>query len=153
MKAAIPFVSGLLFALGLALSGMTKPEKVLGFLDFRGAWDPSLAFVMLGAIGVHFVAQRLAGRMRAPLAGGTFDRPALKRIDSRLVLGSALFGAGWGLSGYCPGPALVSLSGGALPTLVAVTAMLGGVLLYQVSAVPPGRKAEKTEPSVTTSAV
>lgn len=136
MKPVVPLVSGLLFALGLGLSGMTRPEKVIGFLDFAGAWDPSLAFVMLGAVGVHFAVLRWSRAMAAPFAAAAFERPAGERVDARLVAGAALFGVGWGLSGYCPGPALVSLAGGALPTLVVVAGMVGGVLLAELPPAP-----------------
>jgi uncharacterized membrane protein YedE/YeeE len=106
MKMLSPFVAGLLFGLGLCLGGMTQPQKVLGFLDLAGEWDPSLAFVMAGAVSVAFVAFRvLEGRERsrkaAPLA-----LPQARAIDSRLLGGAALFGIGWGLAGFCPGPAL-----------------------------------------------
>ncbi|MBE7484326.1 MAG: YeeE/YedE family protein [Polyangiaceae bacterium] len=134
MKALIPLFSGLLFALGLALSGMTRPEKVTGFLDFTGAWDPSLAFVMLGAIGVHLVALRFAKRLSRPLAAAAFEPPGRERVDGRLVLGAALFGVGWGLAGYCPGPALVSVGSGSLPVLVVAGGMLAGVALFRLSA-------------------
>ncbi|MBK8996456.1 MAG: YeeE/YedE family protein [Myxococcales bacterium] len=134
MKALIPLVSGLLFALGLALSGMTQPEKVTGFLDFTGAWDPSLAFVMLGAIGVHLVALRFAKRLSRPLAAAAFEPLARERVDGRLVLGAALFGVGWGLSGYCPGPALVSVGSGSLSVLAVAGGMLAGVALFRLSA-------------------
>lgn len=134
MKALIPLASGVLFALGLALSGMTRPEKVTGFLDFAGAWDPSLAFVMLGAIGVHVVALRFAKRRSRPFAAAVFEPLDRERVDARLVLGAALFGVGWGLSGYCPGPALVSAGGGSLSVLVVACGMLAGVALFRLSA-------------------
>ena len=132
MKTAVGFASGLLFAVGLAVAGMTQPSKVLGFLDlFGGAWDPSLAFVMVGAIGVYALARRLAPQ-RSLFAGAY---PELRRhgIDRRLIVGSALFGLGWGLVGYCPGPAIVALGGGLHGSLVFGAAMLFGLAAFQVS--------------------
>jgi uncharacterized protein len=126
-------VAGFLFAAGLALSGMTQPAKVSGFLDFAGDWDPSLAFVMLGAVGVFFVAHRGSQRLQKPLLAAQFPRPPRSRIDRRLVLGAAAFGIGWGLSGFCPGPALVSVGAGARAALWFVPAMIGGMWLFDVS--------------------
>jgi uncharacterized membrane protein YedE/YeeE len=116
----ISFVAGLLFAVGLGVSGMTDPRKVLGFLDVFGQWDASLALVMAGAIGVHLPFLRLV-RARRPMA-----TPGDDRIGGRLVLGAVVFGVGWGLSGYCPGPALVSLASGRGAVLVFVVAMVAG---------------------------
>lgn len=121
-------IAGALFALGLAISGMTQPHKVTAFLDVTGAWDPSLAFVMAAAIAVHLPIVRLARQRRAPLFGSRFHWPTTHAIDLRLIAGSALFGVGWGLSGYCPGPALTSVVAGT-PLLVFVGAMLAGLLL------------------------
>jgi len=110
VKAAIAaFLLGLLFTAGLALGGMTDPAKVLAFLDTRGAWDPSLAFVMGGAVGVTALAFPFVLRRRAPVLDTSFSLPKAAEIDARLIGGSALFGLGWGLSGLCPGPALVAL--------------------------------------------
>ncbi len=134
------FVAGALFALGLGVSGMTKPTKVVAFLDIAGAWDPSLAFVMLGAIGVYGVARRLILRRAAPLAGGAFAEPRGKAIDAPLVLGAACFGVGWALGGFCPGPAIVSAGSGSGQALVFVLAMAAGVGLH--AALPPRRRAE-----------
>jgi uncharacterized membrane protein YedE/YeeE len=122
-------LSGATFAVGLALSGMTDPNKVLGFLDVAGNWDPSLAFVMVGAIGFHFAWLRLTAR-NAPSA----SEPAQpnRRIDARLLVGAALFGVGWGMSGYCPGPALVSASFGRPEALLFVLALLGGIAAFRV---------------------
>lgn len=124
-------LAGVIFGLGLVLSGMTQQDKVLGFLDVAsGAWDPSLAFVMVGAIGVHAVLRRLINRRRRPLFADAFQEPARTPIDGRLVLGAALFGIGWGLAGVCPGPSLVSLTSAA-PTLVLFAAgVLGGFVLF-----------------------
>jgi uncharacterized membrane protein YedE/YeeE len=109
MNRVSPFFIGLLFGLGLCLSGMTDPRKVLAFLDLGGAWDPSLAFVMGGAVVVAFVAFRVAARRGGTLSGGQLHMPVAKVIDGRLVGGSLLFGVGWGLVGLCPGPAIVDL--------------------------------------------
>lgn len=122
-------LAGVIFALGLALSGMTQPEKVIGFLDVTGAWDPSLAFVMVGAIGVHGVLVRLIGKRPRPVFAGEFVTPPSTAVDRRLLLGAALFGLGWGIAGYCPGPALVATS--ALPAAVFVVCMVVGVALHR----------------------
>ena len=109
MRLISPLIVGLLFGLGLCLSGMTEPSKVLGFLDLAGAWDPSLAFVMGGAAAVAFVAFRVAARRRASLSSEPFRLPASSSIDTPLIAGSIVFGVGWGLAGLCPGPAIVDL--------------------------------------------
>ena len=124
---AASFASGGIFGLGLAVSGMTKPAKVVGFLDLFGTWDASLAFVMIGAIGVHFIAYRLIMRRASPLFDAQFHVPTRKDIDARLVLGAALFGVGWALAGFCPGPALVAAASGAIPALVFVVGMTIGI--------------------------
>jgi uncharacterized membrane protein YedE/YeeE len=103
-------LAGLLFGLGLVLSGMTDPKKVIGFLDLFGAWDPSLIFVMLGAIGVYAVGYRVIVKRSRPLFARAFALPTRRDIDAKLIAGAAIFGVGWGLGGYCPGPALVSLA-------------------------------------------
>ncbi|MCB9654268.1 MAG: YeeE/YedE family protein [Deltaproteobacteria bacterium] len=125
------FGSGLLFSLGLAVAGMTRPSKVIGFLDLFGAWDPSLAFVMLGAIGVHFGLVRRILRRRSPAFEMKFRLPTRRDVDARLVVGSALFGIGWGLAGICPGPAIVSLATGALPFVAFFLAMLAGMIVFR----------------------
>jgi uncharacterized membrane protein YedE/YeeE len=117
---------------GFCLSGMTKPSKVIGFLDVTGQWDPTLAFVMVGAIGVAALAFRFGARRDAPVLGGRFHLPGGKTIDLRLIAGAALFGAGWGLSGLCPGPALTALASGRASALVYVAAMLAGMALYGI---------------------
>lgn len=130
MNLVIPAVAGLLFGLGLLLSGMANPAKVVGFLDLAGAWDPSLALVMAGAIGVAapgFAAAR--GRGRA-WNGEVLDLPTSTAIDRRLLLGGVLFGLGWGLGGYCPGPALVAAGAGHGPALLFVVAMLAGMQVH-----------------------
>jgi uncharacterized protein len=118
--------AGVVFGVGLAISGMTKPEKVLGFLDVFGAWDASLAFVMAGAIGVHALAYRWTRGRTAPLFADTFAVPHRRDIDVKLLAGAALFGVGWGLSGFCPGPAIVSLASGSTAVGVFVASMLLG---------------------------
>jgi uncharacterized membrane protein YedE/YeeE len=124
------FVSGLVFAMGLCISGMTRPERVLAFLDVFGHWDPSLAFVMVGAIAVAAVAFRLAARRPAPVLGGEFRVPDRRtHVASGLVTGAVIFGVGWGLSGLCPGPAVVSLASGQLAAVVFVGSMVAGMAL------------------------
>ena len=135
--AGLMLFAGALFGLGLAVSGMTQPAKVIGFLDVLGAWDPSLAFVMLGAIGVYTAAYRgLAVKMPRPLFAPRFSLPTLTAIDAPLLAGAAIFGVGWGLGGFCPGPALVALGAGAPAALWFVPAMVVGMLLHR--AVRPG---------------
>ena len=130
MSPAAAFFAGLVFGVGLLLSGMTDPGKVIGFLDVAGAWDPSLAFVMGGAVLVGFFAFQLAGRRAKTLFGGALHLPDRRDIDSRLVGGSLVFGIGWGLVGFCPGPALVSLASGQVKAAVFVAAMLAGMLIH-----------------------
>jgi uncharacterized protein len=120
--------AGALFGVGLVLGGMTRPRKVIGFLDFGGNWDPSLACVMLGAVSVHFLGYRVVQGRAAPLLADEFALPTRRHIDARLVLGAAVFGIGWGLAGYCPGPGLVSLASGNLGAVVFVGTMLVGML-------------------------
>jgi len=126
------FAGGLVFALGLGISGMTDANKVIGFLNLAGAWDPSLAFVMVGAIGVHLGLYRLTLRRRRPLFGDTFHIPPRRDINPRLVGGAALFGVGWGLGGFCPGPGLVSLAGFGSSAAVFVVFMLLGMGLHRL---------------------
>ncbi|MCA1323697.1 YeeE/YedE family protein [Herbaspirillum sp. alder98] len=123
-------LAGLLFGLGLIVSGMANPAKVLGFLDLAGAWDPSLALVMAGAIGVGLPAFAVARRRRQSLLGAAMQLPTAKGIDRRLVIGSLLFGVGWGIAGICPGPALVLLGAGQVKGAVFVVAMLAGMLIF-----------------------
>jgi len=127
MRSLASLVVGLVFGLGLIVSGMANPAKVLNFLDFAGSWDPSLAFVMAGAVGVAFVGYRLAFRRGRPLFDTQFHLPVVKRVEPRLVAGAALFGIGWGLSGLCPGPAVVSIVPAAQGILVFVPFMLAGM--------------------------
>jgi uncharacterized protein len=128
---AVAFLSGTLFAAGLGLAGMTQPARVVGFLDFLGRWDPTLAFVMAGALLVMFAAHRFTRRLGKPLLAASFPQAPPARIDSRLVFGSAIFGLGWGLGGYCPGPGIVSLGAGASRAFAFVAAMSAGMLLFQ----------------------
>ncbi len=136
MKATdvLAFVAGLLFAVGLGVAGMTQPAKVIGFLDVGGDWDPSLAFVMIGAIAVHMAFARRATRPAArPVLAERFMLPTSTRIDGKLVTGAALFGLGWGAAGFCPGPAIVSLVSLSWTTALFVAAMLAGMLLHTVT--------------------
>ena len=141
MNIVAALAAGLVFGIGLILSGMTDPGKVIGFLDVAGRWDPSLALVMGGAILVGFFAFRLAGRRGKTFLGGALHLPQRRDIDNRLVGGSLVFGIGWGLAGFCPGPALVSFASGVDQAAVFVAAMLGGMLVYTAvqRLVGPGR--------------
>ena len=128
---AASLFAGLLFGIGLIVSGMADPAKVLGFLDLAGAWDPSLALVMAGAIAVGAVAFWIAGKRTMSLLGLKMNLPSARTIDRRLVGGSVLFGVGWGVAGFCPGPALVALGMGQAKAAVFVLAMLAGMLLFE----------------------
>ncbi|WP_437535128.1 DUF6691 family protein [Sorangium sp. So ce726] len=159
-QGAAAFLAGLLFAVGLGVSGMTQPSRVIGFLDVAGDWDPSLAFVMAGAISVHFLAYRVlrrrrrgggadaAGLVRAPRFPLLADRAAVPTrtdIDARLIAGAGLFGVGWGLAGYCPGPALVSLVTGSSAVLAFVAAMAAGMVIERfATARTRGETSEQT---------
>lgn len=125
----ISFLSGVLFAVGLGIAGMTQPAKVKAFLDVAGAWDPSLALVMVGAIAVYTLAWRLRRRWSAPLLARQWVLPTRRDIDAPLLAGAALFGVGWGLGGFCPGPGLTALASGAAPALVFSAALIGGMIL------------------------
>ena len=128
----VEFAVGLLFGMGLMLSGMTDPGKVIGFLDLFGSWDPSLALVMGGAILVGFFAFSFAKKRTTTFFGGVMRFPTNTDIDKKLVVGSLLFGAGWGLAGFCPGPALVSMADGQTKAWVFVLAMLVGMLGFEL---------------------
>jgi len=132
MNIVFAFAAGLIFGLGLLVSGMANPAKVLGFLDLAGNWDPSLAFVMGGAIAVGAIAFAFAKRSSMSLLGLPMQLPNARHIDRRLVGGNLLFGIGWGLAGICPGPALVLLGAGAIKGLVFVLAMLSGMAAYEM---------------------
>jgi uncharacterized membrane protein YedE/YeeE len=127
MRQAVNFLVGLIFGLGLLISGMANPAKVQNFLDLAGSFDPSLIFVMASALAVTFIGYRLALARERPLLAERFYLPSGSIIDGRLILGAALFGIGWGLSGFCPGPAIVSLPLLAKGTLIFVPAMLAGI--------------------------
>jgi len=133
MNALAAFVAGLVFGLGLLLSGMADPGKVIGFLDLAGRWDPSLAFVMAGAIAVGAVAFAFGKRRARSFLGAAMHVPTRRDVDARLVLGSVVFGVGWGVAGFCPGPALVSFGSGQDKAAVFVAAMLGGMLFYHAA--------------------
>ncbi|HUS53076.1 MAG TPA: DUF6691 family protein [Thermohalobaculum sp.] len=130
MRALTALISGALFGLGLILSDMVNPARVLGFLDVAGVWDPTLAFVMAGAVIPMVIAWRIAATRQAPIGGGNFPGPADTQIDTRLLGGATLFGAGWGLVGFCPGPALTALGTGSFAALIFTMAMLAGMLGY-----------------------
>lgn len=125
-------LAGILFGVGLILSGMNDPSKVIGFLDITGNWDPSLAFVLGGAVSVGLLVFPFASKRTQSLLGEVMHMPLATQIDRRLVLGSITFGVGWGLAGYCPGPALVSLGYGGLKPLIFVIAMLVGMGLFEM---------------------
>lgn len=142
MKSLSAFLIGLLFGGGLLVSGMTQPEKVLGFLDIAGRWDPSLLFVMGGALVVAAIGFRIADTRHTSLFGDRVSPPSTA-IDRRLLAGAAIFGVGWGLAGVCPGPALVNLGFGTPPAVLFVVAMIAGMAGYEFFArtVDPSRSA------------
>ena len=129
MKRALPLVAGALFGAGVCISGMVRPSKVLGFLDVRGAWDATLLVVFAAALCVSVVAWQIVRRRPAPFLGGQFPGPPSPTIDAKLVGGAALFGLGWGLAGYCPGPALVALVSGVPGVVVFVATMIVGMMI------------------------
>ncbi|TAK63278.1 DUF6691 family protein [Methylobacter sp.] len=126
------FFVGLIFGLGLIVSGMTNPAKIIGFLDLAGAWDPSLAFVMGGAILIGSGGFALAKKRRRSLLGAPMQLPTATNLDKRLLLGSTAFGVGWGIAGFCPGPAVVSAAAGQPKAWIFVAAMLSGMALYSI---------------------
>ena len=132
MMAFTSLLAGLVFGLGLIVSGMANPAKVLGFLDLAGAWNPSLALVMGGAVGVGLLAFAVARRRRLSLLGAEMRLPTARQIDRRLVGGGLLFGIGWGVAGFCPGPALTALGMGEVKALVFVAAMLVGMGIFEL---------------------
>jgi uncharacterized membrane protein YedE/YeeE len=123
------YVAGLLFSLGLAVSGMTDPARVVGFLDIAGNWDPTLMFVLGGAVITTFIGYRFVLKQPGPWLAGRFQLPGKQTLDARLIGGAALFGVGWGLSGYCPGPAIASLGGASIPLLAMLATMVLGWLI------------------------
>lgn len=131
MRHLSALLTGALFSAGLAVAGMTQPNRVLAFLDVTGAWNPSLVLVMGGAIVVFAGAYRWTARMSRPVLAARFARPSAGRVHMRLVLGAMLFGSGWGLAGYCPGPALASLGAGHMQAALFVAAMVAGIGLVQ----------------------
>jgi uncharacterized protein len=126
------WLAGLVFGIGLIISGMANPAKVLGFLDIAGQWDPSLAFVMAGAVALGTMAFAVARRLRRSLLGTPIQWSTATRIDRRLLAGSAAFGAGWGLAGFCPGPALISVGSGQPKAILFVVAMMVGMTLFSL---------------------
>jgi uncharacterized membrane protein YedE/YeeE len=132
MQIFMALIVGLLFGTGLIVSGMANPAKVLGFLDLAGRWDPSLAFVMAGAVLLGLAGFHVALRRERALLGDPMRLPAATVIDRRLVLGGLAFGVGWGLAGYCPGPALASLATGGAKPLIFSAAMVAGMLLFEI---------------------
>ena len=132
MQLLMALFAGLIFGLGLIVSGMTDPSKVTGFLDLAGAWDPSLGLVMGGAIGVGLVAFRFARARSYSLLGAPMQLPKARQIDRKLILGGLTFGVGWGLAGYCPGPALASLATGGSKPLIFSIAMLAGMVIFEI---------------------
>ena len=139
---SIGFVCGLIFGIGLSVSGMVDPVRVLGFLDVTGVWDPTLAFVMAGALLVTAVGYSWVLKRPAPLAASRFELPTRTDVDVSLIAGATLFGAGWGLAGYCPGPALAAVTLGGTPTWVFLVGMLSGMGLVRALAgrVAPGKR-------------
>lgn len=134
MKLIFAGLTGLVFGVGIALSGMMNPAKVLNFFDVAGTWDPSLAFVMGGALLVTGIGYRLAWRRAQPLFGGRFQVPANTQIDRKLIGGSALFGIGWGIAGFCPGAAIPALGTGRWEVVLFIGAVVAGFMLRRVLA-------------------
>lgn len=148
MRIIAALAAGLLFGFGLALSQMIDPAKVMAFLDVAGVWDPSLAFVMIGALAVAAPAYALAARRARPLYGDSFAVPTRRDIDKPLMIGALLFGAGWGLAGYCPGPAIASLAGGRIEVVIFVAAMLAGMIAARfISAAPASASPASASPA------
>jgi hypothetical protein len=131
MYAVFAFVAGLVFGIGLLVSGMVNPAKVLGFLDLTGRWDPSLALVMAGAVAIGAIGFAVSGRRTTTVLGTPILLPTARTIDRRLVVGGAVFGVGWGLAGFCPGPAVVALGAGQTKAIVFIAAMMAGMLAFE----------------------
>ena len=132
MQVLMALIAGLIFGLGLIISGMSNPAKVLGFLDVAGTWDPSLILVMCGAIVVGLFVFRFAAKRASTFLGGALRLPTARQIDRRLILGGLTFGVGWGLAGYCPGPVLASLVTGGIKPLIFTIAMLAGMAVFEI---------------------
>ena len=132
MNTVSAFIGGLVFGIGLIIAGMANPAKVLAFLDVAGNWDPSLALVMAGAIGVGVIAFTIAKKRKTSMLGLPMQLPNTTHIDARLLIGSTLFGVGWGLAGICPGPALVLLGTGTMKGVIFAVAMLMGMALFEL---------------------
>ncbi len=133
MKSALTsFLVGFIFAIGLGIAGMTQPAKIIGFLDVFGAWDPTLVFVMLGAIAVHLVTYKFIRKKKTPLLSKAWHVPTSRDITPSLISGSVLFGIGWALGGYCPGPAITSLASLQLRPLIFVISMIFGMLVFRL---------------------
>jgi uncharacterized membrane protein YedE/YeeE len=147
----VAFISGMVFAVGLGIGGMTQPAKVIGFLDFTGDWDPSLAFVMLGAIGVHSLFYRVLCNRPSSRFSFAISLPSRTEIDSLLLGGSVIFGMGWGIAGFCPGPALTSLASGNFSVTIFSVAMIAGIFVFDFIRVLSARevRAENTSGEVT----
>jgi hypothetical protein len=137
---AFALIAGALFGAGLAVSGMADPQRVRGFLDLFGAWDPTLAFVMGGALIPMAIAWRIQKRMPSPMAAERFALPTVRDLDPRLIGGAALFGIGWGIAGLCPGPAITDLAVAPVPAAIFVVAMLGGMILHRLLPATPAKQ-------------
>lgn len=133
MKWIISFAVGFVFSIGLGVAGMTQPQKVIAFLDVFGEWNPALAFVMMGAIGLHAALYPLITRRKSPLLADQFQLPQRSDLSPSLLLGAALFGMGWGVGGFCPGPALASLASGQSESWIFVGSMLAGMGLFKLT--------------------
>jgi uncharacterized protein len=131
LKMLVNLFAGTLFGLGLAISGMVNPQKIIGFLDFAGDWDPTLAVVFGGALLVAIPAFRLVLKRSRPVLADEFELPTNKDVDARLLTGAAIFGMGWGLGGFCPGPAVTALASGLTPVFAFVAAMVAGMAVYK----------------------
>ena len=129
MRDIVAYFSGILFAAGLAIGGMTMPSKVIGFLDFFGVWDPSLIFVMVGAIAVFLPVVRATRSVRRPLLAPSFSHPKAAEVDATLIIGAALFGVGWGIAGFCPGPAITAIGAASSTALWFVPSMAVGIVV------------------------
>lgn len=133
MRLLISFLVGFVFAIGLGVSGMTQPQKVVAFLDIFGGWNPALAFVMIGAIFLHAALYPLITRRSSPILDDQFHLPKKSDLSPSLLLGATLFGLGWGIGGFCPGPAITSLASGNSESLIFVTSMVAGMFLFKLT--------------------